>query len=202
MPSPGISHLLFADNTLLYFREEIQQARAIKEVLACYALATGQLINPAKCSIMFGDSLPASIRDDIKLILQITSTSFEDKYLGFPIPEGRINRGKFQSLQEKIWKRMIKWGKSLLSIGGKEVLIKAVLQAIPVYVMGLFKLPDSAAEDLTKLTKNFWWGADNGRRRTHWKAWNSLTKPKNQGGLGFRDFKLFNQALLADMLGD
>jgi hypothetical protein len=108
-----------------------------------------------------------------------------------------MNKGKFQSLQEKVWKRVIQWGENYLSSGGKEVLIKAVLQAIPVYVMGIFKLPDSVCEELNKLTKNFWWGAESGHRKTHWRSWNTLTKAKQCGGLGFRDIKLFNQALLA-----
>ncbi|EEC84864.1 hypothetical protein OsI_31997 [Oryza sativa Indica Group] len=36
-----------------------------------------------------------------------------------------------------------------------------------------------------------------GKRKTHWRAWKYLTKAKQYGGLGFKDFKLFNQALLA-----
>ena len=35
------------------------------------------------------------------------------------------------------------------------------------------------------------------RRKTHWLAWDKLTRPKAEGGRGFRDFRLFNQALLA-----
>lgn len=77
------------------------------------------------------------------------------------------------------------------------MLIKSVLQALPVYVMGIFKLPDSVCEDLSKAVRKFWWGAGDGKRRTHWRAWDSLTKPKQCGGMGFRDFRLFNQALLA-----
>lgn len=179
----GISHL-FADDTLLFFKSDNQQAKVIKETLSTYAAATGQLINPAKCSILFGSSSTSAVCDAIKHTLQIVNSSFEDKYLGFPTPEGRMNKGKFQTLQEKIWKRIISWGENLLSSGGKEVLIKSVIQAIPVYVMGMFKLPESVCEDLNRLTRNFWWGADNGRRRTHWKSWASLTKPKVQGGGG------------------
>lgn len=88
-------------------------------------------------------------------------------------------------------------GGHLLSSGGKEILIKAVIQAIPLYVMGIFKLPDSVCDDLTRLTRNFWWGADKGRRKTHWISGEKMTQAKQCGGLGFRDYKLFNQALLA-----
>lgn len=131
---------------------------AVKVILNTYAKGTGELINPEKCSIMFGEASPPEVQETIKGILQIENNSFEEKYLGFPTTEGRMNKGKLQSLQEIIWKRVIQWGENLLSSGGKEVLIKAVIQAIPVYVIGFFKLPESVCEDLNKLTRNFWWG--------------------------------------------
>lgn len=195
--APGISHLLFADDTLLFFKENADQATKVKEVLNRYASGTGQQINPMKCSIMFGEVSPASTQQSIKDILQVVSPNFEDKYLGFPTPDGRMHKGRFQKLQDKIWKRIIQWGENFLSSGGKEILIKAVLQAIPVYVMGLFKLPDSMCEDLMKATRNFWWGANKGKQTTHWRSWDCLMKSKQSGGMGFRDMKLFNQALLA-----
>ena len=88
------------------------------------------------------------------------------------------------------------WGDTM-SQAAKETLIKAILQAIPTYIMGVFKLPVSVCEDLTRLVRNFWWGSRNGQRKTHWKAWEKMIEPKGRGGLGFRDFRIFNQALLA-----
>jgi hypothetical protein len=48
-----------------------------------------------------------------------------------------------------------------------------------------------------KLVQNFWWGEDEKKRKVHWAAWDILTSPKNLGGVGFRDSKLMNQAMLA-----
>jgi hypothetical protein len=57
-----------------------------------------------------------------------------------------------------------------MSMGAKEVLIKLVVQAIPTYVMGVFKLPVSICEELTQLIRYFWWGEDGGQRKVHWVA--------------------------------
>jgi hypothetical protein len=47
------------------------------------------------------------------------------------------------------------------------------------------------------MIRNFWWGADNGQRKAHCIAWEKLLRPKDRGGIGFKDLRLFNQALLA-----
>jgi hypothetical protein len=59
------------------------------------------------------------------------------------------------------------WG-DLLSQSAREVLIKAIAQAIPSYVMGVFKLPFSICDDLTKLICDYWWAVEKGKRKTHW----------------------------------
>ena len=84
-----------------------------------------------------------------------------------------------------------------LSAEGKEVLIKAVAQAIPTYSMSCFRLPRGLCEHINSVLRQFWWGSKEGRRKTSWVAWTDMTKPKFCGGLGFRDIELFNLALLA-----
>ena len=86
--SPGISNLLFADDSLLFFKASPTQARRVGEVLEEFQLATGQLLSRNKCSLLFCEACPAQVRDDIKEILGVEAASFESKYLGLPTPEG------------------------------------------------------------------------------------------------------------------
>jgi len=65
------------------------------------------------------------------------------------------------------------------------------------YIMSVFQLSAAVCEELERGIRNFWWGAAQGRRKTHWIAWEKFTRSKDRGGLGFRDLKIFNQALLA-----
>ena len=63
--------------------------------------------------------------------------------------------------------------------------------------MNCFKLPIGLCEELEGLIRRFWWGQKGDRRKIHWVRWEELCKPKGEGGMGFKDLALFNDALLA-----
>lgn len=88
------------------------------------------------------------------------------------------------------------WKERLLSQGEREVLIKAVLQAMPTFTMACFKLPKSLCKDIGSLIRKFWWSYKREVRKTHWVAWKNLCKLKCQGGLGFKHIENFNLAML------
>ena len=46
---------------------------------------------------------------EVKRILKITSEAFEPKYLGLPVPEGRMHKGRFETTQERVKKRLVDW---------------------------------------------------------------------------------------------
>ncbi|CAN1841445.1 Uncharacterized mitochondrial protein AtMg00310 [Linum perenne] len=63
--------------------------------------------------------------------------------------------------------------------------------------MSCFRLPDTLCAELNSLISRFCWGEVADSRKICWVAWHKLCRPQDQGGLGFRDFVIFNQALLA-----
>jgi hypothetical protein len=101
------------------------------------------------------------------------------------------------NLQAHLCQHLMACGDGLMSQRAREVLIKSIAQAVPAYVMGVFKLPFSVCDELRKLIRDYWLGVERGKRKMHWVNWNTLSRSKSQGGMGFRDMHLFNQALLA-----
>lgn len=79
-----------------------------------------------------------------------------EKYLGLPSLVRRNKRNTFNAIKEKLGKTFAGWKEKMLSKAGKEVLIKAVAQAIPIYTISCFKLPDSLCDELKRMIRNFW----------------------------------------------
>jgi hypothetical protein len=74
------------------------------------------------------------------------------------------------------------WKEKLISYASKEILIKAVLQAIPTYTMSVFRLPTTLCCETNMLMSKFWCGH---KENTDQMSWKGLGRSRNSGGLGY-----------------
>ena len=107
-----------------------------------------------------------------------------DTYLGLPTLIGRAKYQTFSFLKDRVWKKLQGWKETMLSRAGKEVLIKAVAQSIPIYTMGVFLLPLTLCDDLNTLCAKFWWHQVGNERKIHWRSWDFFIKAKERWWYG------------------
>ena len=89
------------------------------------------------------------------------------------------------------------WKSVFLSQVGKEISIKAVLQAILTYNMCIFLLPKELCREINSIMQKFWWGHKENDKKISWLSWEKMGISKAKGGMGFRDLVSFDKDLLA-----
>lgn len=67
-------------------------------------------------------------------------------YLGMPTAVRHAKNGTFKYLRDRVWEKVRRWMEKLLSTATKEVLIKAVAHALPVYSVACLRLSRGLCE--------------------------------------------------------
>ncbi|KAL8091605.1 hypothetical protein AgCh_034018 [Apium graveolens] len=192
-----ISHMLFADDSYFYCKANTTEASKVIELLNVYEKASGQKINRGKSSVFFSSNVLDYNRQSVCQKLQMGEADVNTKYLGLPSILGRNKSAMLGYLKEKACAKVKSWDGNFISRSGKEVLIKSVAQALPTYAMNVFLLPLEITKSIEKTLSNFWWkSSSKNNSRLNWMSWERMTKHKSAGGMGFRDFRDFNLAML------
>ena len=102
----------------------------------------------------------------------------------------------WNNIIHKYERKLARWKQRYISCGGRVTLIKAALTSIPIYFLSFFRIPKSVEERLKRIQRRFLWGGGLEQKRIAWIKWDQVCMPKEKGGLGIKDIRIFNLALL------
>lgn len=198
---PSVHHMLYADDSLLMCKANTEEATELMDCIRQYGEAFGQHVNHLKSSVIFCSLVPEATKAELKEILDIETEGGEGSYLGLPECFNGSNRKLLSYIREKLHGRLQGWFAKSLSQGGKDILLKYVGMALPVFAMSCFKLPKDLCDKLTSAMIEFWWSSGNNRKKIPWVTWKKLCTDKELGGLGFKDMEKFNKHYLLNKRG-
>lgn len=104
--SSSISHLLFVDDSIIFSKATVEECQVIVDCLNLYEEASSQKVNFHKFGICFSPNTLAEVKIEIQRLLNMDIVIVHDKYLGLPVAIRRSKTLQFQSLKEKLWKKL------------------------------------------------------------------------------------------------
>jgi hypothetical protein len=193
-----ISHLLFADDTLVFSGASRVQVQAIGDLLVCFELVFGLKVNLAKSVLV-----PVGEVNDVGALAEVLGCevgSLPITYLGMPLGSRFKDKACWNEVVEKSIRTLASWKRLYLSKGGQIALIKSTLSNFPTYLLSLLPIPAAVAKRIVSIQCGFLWGGMGEEFKFHLVNWRKVCYPVREGGLGIRNLRCFNRTLLGKWL--
>jgi len=197
-PNLYITHLLFVDDVLIFCSGTRGESKILRDMLDLFSKATGMDINVGKSSLISHRLSPREV-EDITGHFPFTHSGMDEglKYLGFYLKANLYQSRDWYWLIGKVEKRLKGWSHKWLSRAGRLVLVKSVLEAIPVYWLSLSWIPLGILEKIRRLCFRYLWSGKSENQVTPWVGWKKIAIPKGLGGWGLKNIFHFAKALAA-----
>ncbi|XP_057723562.1 uncharacterized protein LOC130939475 [Arachis stenosperma] len=147
-------HLQFTDDTVVFCPQDEITIRNYMRLLRCFEVMSGLSINFDKSSLIPVNCEREWTQRMCKL-LGCKEASLPIKYLGIPLGANSRLVKTWRPIVEKVEEKLSLWKVKTLNKASKLVLIKSVLNSLPVYYLSLYKMPKAVVEKLISLQRRF-----------------------------------------------
>jgi len=192
----NINHSQFTDDTLLLGGASTIIARKFKFLLDKYMRYSGGQVNQQK-SCIYGWNTSAQVLHSIATILGV-SCNYEWShftYLGLPISIGPLKAEVWDTVIDKMKRKVQRWGSIWLNPAGRIILLKSGISSLPLYQFSLLQAPASFHYKMEVILHQFLWqGGKNDKKKFNLVSWKQVIQSQDRGGLGIRSPKFLNLA--------
>ena len=189
----ALSHLMFADDVMIFFDKSEASLHGINEALDDFASWSGLHMSKEKTQLFHAGlshlDCEAIQRHGFPL------GSLPIRYLGLPLMHRRLRVSEYEPLIQKVACRFKSWAVKMLSYAERAQLIASVISGIINFWISTFMLPRGCIKKLESLCSRFLWlGKIDGGKGAK-VSWSSVCFPNKEGGLGLRRLKDWNTTL-------
>jgi hypothetical protein len=162
IPIGGVTHLQYADDTMIMIEGSELDIANLKFLLLCFETMSGLKINFDKREVVVMGYSPEEqqrIADNLNYRL----TSFLVSYLRMLVRDFRILIKDLDPLVGRVKSKVEPWRGKFTSEGSKRILVNSCMSSLPLYIMGLYLLPEGVHGNFDKKLPRFFWQECNGR---------------------------------------
>ena len=128
--------------------------------------------------------------------LNCNSMRLPFQYLGVEVGENLRTKQFWEPVVKKIEAKLTAWKGKLLSMAGRVCLLKSVFTSIPLFYLSIFRAPVAVCNRINSIQRRFLWAWGKENKAIAWVSWENVCKPCEEGGLGIKETRSFNSALL------
>jgi len=197
----NITQLMFVDDILLFGCGSLEEWKVYKKILELFCKATGMSFSPHKSTFLEAGWTTEELVELKELFpFETKPVEMGFKYLGCYLKPNCYAKSDWRWLEKKFDARISNWSHMWLSLGGRVILVKSVLESILVYWLSLAKIPKGTLNNTRRRMFIFPWLGNKLKKRVHLISWKKLAKPKKVGGWGVKNIFIFGKALATKIL--
>eukprot|EP00253_Pinus_taeda_P004031 PITA_04031 len=159
------AHQQFVDDTMLQGIPTVKEAKAFKQILNNFVMATRIEVSIDKSKIFFLNT-DIAIQRNLNRILGFQRDQLRSKYLGMPLMDKPLSKG--------VWELV-------------------VLQAITIFMLLALPAPKGPMQQIRNIQRYFLWGKGEEKKKWALVAWDKLYEPKAHGILGLHDPEIISR---------
>ncbi|XP_074265975.1 uncharacterized protein LOC141588431 [Silene latifolia] len=194
-----LNHLVFANDLLMFCKGNAQSIMLLLRAFSSFSQASGLTMNTSKSEVYY-NGVGQQLKEDIHQATGFVKGSMPFRYLGVPIQAGRLTKTECNILSEKMVSRIRSLGVRKLSYTFRVVLINSVLNTLYSYRASIFLILKSAIKRIEAICRNYLWDGTVEYHRVPLIAWEKVTLPKDEGGLGIKRAHTWNYATIVKLV--